>query len=146
MTRRDRAALQLAYECVRGHERGTFTYLEPLRFGSRPGGIAYTIRRAYDRARFNTEPVTDLRMLEERKQYNRVLRARLALLLRALLREDEGYEYVHRCGPIGDAQECGNDEYGIFEHSGYEVRAPIRYQALWEFAPSQGMGDCNQRH
>ena len=82
MTRRDRAALSLAYECVRGGGPGCVNaaarVLEaPLFF--RPYGVVTPSDEILCAMR-------DGRMWKTRLE-NRLLRARLALLLRVLLRE-----------------------------------------------------------
>ena len=133
MTRRDRAAMVLAYEWCRSSVAipdPLYRADQALRFG---GPMARSI---FENIRHTT---------------TRLTRARLALLLRAMLRApQDAYETV--CGECGTAycREFYEDEPGAkFMHAWFEHQdcncdgmtgddpfsRPLRYRALWESAP-----------
>lgn len=139
MTRRDRYALALALECLRwhGHRRNAEGCIGcaqgALGYGERVAGVL--LNAAYDAER---------EMWEDDRAH-RLLRARLALLLRVLLRADgldawsgapggydmEGCEVCHWRGEVPgrehdeDCRFCGG--YGW-------TLAPIHITPLWDLA------------
>ena len=106
MTRRDRTALRLAYECVLRDRDNLTRALSALSCGDRVvrdlGSLVWGLS---DVRRYGQCPP--------------ILRVRLALLLRALLRKDAGYE-------VRQIERNGHTYY---------ANMPTRYQALWEYAP-----------
>ena len=128
MTRRDRAALSLAYECVR---------LEPIpAVGACPRvtDAAEVLSYYGGETAMHIACALESRYLRTRDEW-RLLRARLALLLRALLREPAIEGDCVLCG--GSA--CSADDANCIREGGCcpcEGRLRWRrYRALWESAP-----------
>jgi hypothetical protein len=144
VTRRDRAATVLAYECVRWHplaEEAEDALESAEKALSLPlwapvDSLANVVGRALCYARDNR------RLLDDRA--SRLLRARLALLLRALLRADAG-DY----GPSPVCARCGSPFvspyvgkawcYGACRRA--FVPTTRRITPLWERAPSHERGE-----
>lgn len=139
LSRRDRAALVLAYECVRRDDEDFTECLCPLGCG---GPVASAIHDEYlDHYADAEEHDHGDRVVPRNALALRVLRARLALLLRVLLR--------------ADAVTCTADEYDVLFHEpaadeepttwqpyttriGFTAwRRPTRIRPLWETAPAR---------
>lgn len=120
LSRRDRAALVLAYECLRRRHADVWDEAEPLHCGG------YTCR----------ELLGAYTLVHDADSTNyRVLRVRLALYIRALLRADAG-----DCGPA-------RVTYALVGTRPYEPGLPIwRYEPrytnpwapLWQSTPYTG--------
>lgn len=133
MTRRDRAALVLAYEVLRAwgdpcgqraavHASGLCSRaLDALRLGD---DVSRAIFDAY-----MSGPWIDPRLL----------RARLALLLRVLLRADAGdfgEVACERCGSVGDGTHERGEACGAcwVRYGTWSSYRPRRYTPLWDAA------------
>lgn len=129
MTRRDRAALVLAYECVRqrcgavpGRPHWTWTYKDVLEMA----------REALDLGDSGTDALAaTLVYMSDWRHYDRVLRARLALLLRALIRADAGDFGRTWCVPCGEHNPAGCECWDEGRDLGPRSR---RITPLWTLA------------
>ena len=120
MTRRDRAALVLAYELVRGGKRD-FPWAALAALRAAQSDFARTLADAVDDADYPDDcwgPGCGPR----RRRFSRVLRARLALLLRVLLRAEAGDYGPRRC------VECERSAMIWHGHRG----STRRYVPAWE--------------
>lgn len=116
MTRRDRAALSLAYECVRRNTAGEFCDGKSLRVVNEARTVLLCGTDGLRGERMEAFGVYEASAVIVP---SRLLRARLALLLRAMLREVP-MAFVVR----DDGDGCLSSMY-----------EPLRYHALWESAP-----------
>lgn len=144
LSRRDRAALALALECLRGGE-----WMAPDHLAS-AGVVSQRLFEAWWEAAWEAESRGGEGGPEWDRVTQRLLRARLALALRVLLRAD-AWDYGRRwwhcsaeCGagdltrwpppesaPCVHCDEGAIDGPGVYVHAEYE---PIR--PMWERAPA----------
>jgi hypothetical protein len=136
MTRRVRAALQLAYECVRT-TRVNFAELDRAvdaiaiartdSMRTLAGAVEHM--SSTTRVAWGTSDGGLIRL--------RLLRARLALLLRVLLRVDAGDFGPATCEACGEPGVCPEITWcgsRVIANEGRPTRALRRYTALWEQA------------
>lgn len=125
MTRRDRATMSLALECLRDKDRYVGDAIGIL---GEYGGDAC---EALGAATIWTSMVSD-----------RLMRARLALALRVLLRVDAGggHEWggTHECwAEVSGSEMCMHPESNGWAWAPYQGwRRPLRVRPLWESAPA----------
>lgn len=130
LSRRDRAAMVLALECIRARH-GLNRAMRALEMGP-PHGTSVTVVFRIEDAQCVAYPPSD-----------RILRARLALTLRVLLRVDAGdFGPRARCAACGSASVTRSPKahapwcYGACsKRTRYGSR---RYRPLWEHAAATG--------
>jgi hypothetical protein len=139
MTRRDRAALVLAYECLRSVDYDDPSgYLPWKRVYSaecslRSGSDAFT---GLIVALVEAQRADDAWIPDPASQCGRLLRARLALLIRAVLRADAGDYGRMVCTCFGEPRDVATHRDARY----CEKPHPIRYTPLWQSAPATGHG------
>ena len=131
LSRRDRCAMALALECCRadGDPADTLYYGGPM---------ATLLAEAHTECSLELHDPWMERMTDTREV--RLLNARIALLLRAMLRADRGDFGPWRCGECGG--ECERRDDHCYRIGEGELAIPMtptrRIRPIWEIAPAHG--------